>query len=360
MLIKIFFITVLILIVLLVSVTISFKHETYFKMTGNNYFKTIFDVGRYGEYLSYKKLKAYELDGGKFLFNCYLPKDDDTTTEIDVMLIHSTGIFVIESKNYSGWIFGSEQNKTWTQTLHIGKGNIKKEHFYNPIMQNNTHIKWLRKIVGNHVPIYSLIVFSERCTLKDITVENPDVMVINRQHINIAVKNMGNRSIQALSRMDIARIHEMLYPYTQTTEYEKQKHIDNIEAKHKIKKYPIHNITDEPSDKTNDADSFDSNLKQIDNEAAESKKAIEESIGDKSTTEITTKQNESIEETQNMEKENVTDQSINQICPRCGAELILRTATKGEHAGEQFYGCSRFPKCRYTKALEKNHSIYQL
>lgn len=37
------------------------------------------------------------------------------------------------------------------------------------------------------------------------------------------------------------------------------------------------------------------------------------------------------------------------LCPRCGSELVLRTARSGAHAGEQFYGCSAFPKCRYTK-----------
>ena len=37
------------------------------------------------------------------------------------------------------------------------------------------------------------------------------------------------------------------------------------------------------------------------------------------------------------------------ICPRCGSELVLRTAKRGAHAGEQFYGCSSFPKCRYMQ-----------
>ena len=37
------------------------------------------------------------------------------------------------------------------------------------------------------------------------------------------------------------------------------------------------------------------------------------------------------------------------ICPLCGSELILRTAKKGPNEGKQFYGCSTFPKCRYTK-----------
>lgn len=147
---------------------------------------------------------------------------------------------MIESKNYSGWIFGSEKTKTWTQTLRNGRGRARKEHFYNPIMQNNTHIKHLKKIVGMHVPVYSVIAFSERCTLKDVTVESADIKVINRQHIDTAVKYLGNQSIQALSKMDIERIYEMLYPYTQTTEYEKLQHIENVNAiKHESKVVPI-------------------------------------------------------------------------------------------------------------------------
>lgn len=315
MLIKIFFVLVLLLIILLIFEVITYKHETYYKITGNSFFRTIFDAGKYGEYLTYKKLKEYEVDGGKFLFNCYIPKEDGKTTEVDVLLIHSTGIFVIESKNYSGWIFGSENNKTWTQTLRVCKGNVRKEHFYNPIMQNNTHVKWLREIVGTNVPIYSLIAFSERCTLKDITVESSDVVVINRQHISESVKHMGNRSIQALSKMDISRIQEMLYPYTQTTEYEKQQHIDNIKtARYKTKKKSTDNTVYESSNNANNTNEAVSNCKHVENTA----------------------------------QENTTIQNINRICPRCGAELVLRTAKKGEHSGEQFYGCSKFPKCRYT------------
>lgn len=44
-------------------------------------------------------------------------------------------------------------------------------------------------------------------------------------------------------------------------------------------------------------------------------------------------------------------QDNKKICARCGAELVLRIAKKGEHAGEQFYGCSRFPKCRYKENI---------
>ena len=40
------------------------------------------------------------------------------------------------------------------------------------------------------------------------------------------------------------------------------------------------------------------------------------------------------------------------ICPLCGAKLVLRTARKGQNAGQQFWGCSSFPNCRYTKNID--------
>jgi restriction system protein len=39
-------------------------------------------------------------------------------------------------------------------------------------------------------------------------------------------------------------------------------------------------------------------------------------------------------------------------CPRCGSELVLRTAKKGPRTGTSFYGCSAFPKCRYTQSID--------
>ena len=142
-----------------------FRKTEYYRQTQKTPFTFLSDKGSYGEYLTYKELKSYEKSGAKFLFNCYLPTQDGKTSEIDVMMIHTSGIYVFESKNYSGWIFGSEEGKTWTQTLPSGR-KAHKEHFYNPVMQNRTHIKWLRKQISDSVPVHSIIVFSERCELK--------------------------------------------------------------------------------------------------------------------------------------------------------------------------------------------------
>ena len=41
------------------------------------------------------------------------------------------------------------------------------------------------------------------------------------------------------------------------------------------------------------------------------------------------------------------------FCPKCEAEMVLRTAKKGVDAGRQFWGCSTYPKCRFTMPAAK-------
>lgn len=40
------------------------------------------------------------------------------------------------------------------------------------------------------------------------------------------------------------------------------------------------------------------------------------------------------------------------FCPKCKNQMILRTTKKGNNIGNQFWGCSRFPKCRFTMKPE--------
>lgn len=91
----------------------------------------------------------------------YVPKKSGEMTQVDHVLLSPYGIFVIETKNYSGWIFGQEQQKYWTQTIYN-----KKSRFYNPILQNNTHIKALRQHLNIDVPMHSIVVFSNAATFR--------------------------------------------------------------------------------------------------------------------------------------------------------------------------------------------------
>lgn len=247
--------------------------------------------GKYGEKLTERELKKVNLFGrkGKTLRNIYIPKDNGETSEIDIMFICQKGIFVFESKNYSGWIFGNERDQYWTASLAGGQ----KNRFYNPIKQNRTHLKWLSNYISSsdvEVPLFSVIVFSERCELKKITTFSTDINVIKRDHTYKTVKKIWNSSEDKLTENQVEMIYEKLSLLTNVDDAVKTAHIKNIENKYI---------------RSSD-DSIQSEMK-------------------------------------------INDSTNDLICPRCGNKLVLRTAKKGPNAGNQFYGCAAFPKCRYIR-----------
>jgi hypothetical protein len=211
----------------------TYYESLYYKEKHCYYHNLINDVGAYGEYLIYDYLKDLQNSGGKFLFNTYLSKNQTETTEIDVMLIHQCGIFVFESKNYSGWIFGNEKDDKWTQTLPAKRGTAHKEHFYNPIKQNQTHIKALKEQILEDIPIYSIIVFSERCELKEIKADIPNTYIIKRNDILQTITKILFENRRKLSETEIENLYNNLYPYTKVSEDIKQKHIDDINMRMK-------------------------------------------------------------------------------------------------------------------------------
>ena len=95
------------------------------------------------------------------LKNITLPTDDGTT-QIDHIVVSQYGIFVIETKNMKGWIFGDEHQKTWTQKIY--KHTTK---FQNPLHQNYKHTKTIESALNiNADKIFSLIVFVGDSTFK--------------------------------------------------------------------------------------------------------------------------------------------------------------------------------------------------
>lgn len=286
---------------------ITYRKTNYYKITHNSFLSVRFDKGRRGEYLTYKYLRNLEKGGSRFLFNIYLPKGNGETTEIDVMLIDNDGVFVFESKNYSGWIFGSETQKNWTQCLPQGKGRTsQKEHFLNPIFQNKLHISTLKQILGENFPFYSIITFSERCTLKNISVSDPMTCVINRNQVSAAVKSLSSANASKLSQEEIDRIYDSLLPFTQVSDEVKEKHINDIQSNH------LETVSDTLSVKETPLPTSDLSEKV-------------ETTKERSSTDFT--------------------------CPVCGGTLILRTASHGSNKGNQFYGCSNYPKCHYIKNI---------
>lgn len=268
-----------------------YEKTEYYLQTKNPYFSVRFNTGQLGEFYTYKYL--HSLAGYKrYLFNLYIPKSNGETTELDVVLLHESGIYVFESKNYSGWIFGTESQQYWTQTLPTGRGKSQKNKFYNPILQNKGHLKWLQTFLADQtLPFYSYIVFSDRCTLKNITVTSEKHCVVNRYDLFSAVQQNIERVGVQLSSERIDELFEKLYPFTQINEAEKMMHIANIQQR-----------------------------------------------------------------TQDKVSENIvafmaTSNAKKTLCPRCGGQLVMRVAAKGTHQGKKFWGCSNYPKCRYIENL---------
>ena len=215
-------------ILYVLSIFLKYRKSSYKDASGNSFLQILFAKGNYGEFLITSRLKKLEMYD-RLLTNVYLRKSDGSTTEIDILMIAETGIYVFESKNYSGWIFGDEKGRNWTQVLE----NKQKNHFYNPVWQNNGHITALKHATGLGNPeLYrSYIVFSERCTLKKVTVDSHNVFVMKRDSLlrNVKLDMMSSPNVFDSEQVD--RIYVKLLGFTHADSYTKSAHIENVRSK---------------------------------------------------------------------------------------------------------------------------------
>ncbi|WP_414838600.1 nuclease-related domain-containing protein [Carnobacterium sp. TMP28] len=207
---------------------LEFQMSSYRLASNHTFIQTFFNKGNWGEYKIYTELE--KVKGKKrILTNLYLPKKDGSTTEVDLVMITKFGFFVIESKNYGGWIFGNEANRNWTQSFP----NKKKFKFFNPIWQNKGHIRALQETLAITDPtwMHSLIVFSNRCELKKITLTSPTVHVIKKQKIKRVLKKITAKTKPVLTPEEVEQYAQALEPYTHADEKTKELHIETIKAK---------------------------------------------------------------------------------------------------------------------------------
>jgi restriction system protein len=182
------------------------------------------------------------------------------TTQIDHVLVSIYGIFVVETKNMDGWIFGDERSAQWTQCI-FGK----KFRFQNPLHQNYRHTRALGEFLGltEHV-LRSVVFFIGDCEFK--TPMPPNV-----------VSHGLCRYIQSF--------REPVFSAEESGEI--------LARLNQAKSAPV--------------------------------------------------------ATHALHVSGLRERHGGSSCPKCGSALVLRTAREGAHAGGSFFGCSAFPKCRYTR-----------
>jgi len=206
------------------------------------------------------------LDKNKYhlIKNVTLPTDDGTT-QIDHIIISKYGIFVVETKNMKGWIFGGDHQKIWTQSIFKHKSK-----FQNPLHQNYKHVKTLERVLNiESDKIFSVIVFVGDATFK------------TQMPANV---NYPRGYLQYIKSKN-----EILFSKEEVKEAIRAIEFGRFERSYKTNRDHVKHV-----------------------------KSI-----------VVNKQNK-------------------KSCPKCGNEMVLRTAKKGVNAGDNFWGCSMFPKCRMT------------
>ena len=217
--------------------------------------------GKIGEARVSRRLKKLaKKNGGQIFDNVIIPGENDKTSQIDHIYVCKYGVFVVETKNYAGRIYGTDGQLEWTQVLAYGHN---KNKLYNPVKQNGTHIGRLSDVLKLDVTFFSVVVF-----------------------VKANIDNVDSDYVYS-----IRDLKYLLFEMEELLNDNQVEEICNV-----INEYKLH-----PA--------------KTDREHVKEVKQMQRDIA-------------------------------NNICPRCGSELVLRHGKSGD-----FYGCSNYPKCKFTKKV---------
>jgi len=147
----------------------------------------------------------------------------DGTTQIDHVLVSRFGIFVIETKDYKGWIFANPDDRYWTQVLYQAKFR-----FQNPIRQNYKHVRAIQELLEFLPPdvVHPVVVFTGDAEFKTIIPDGvftlsgflayieghvEEVMSINR--VQFCVGRIETSRLLITKETDVEHVQELRRRY---------------------------------------------------------------------------------------------------------------------------------------------------
>lgn len=162
------------------------------------------------------------------VFTDIVIKDDLGLTQIDIIVILPSGIWVIEAKDMSGLILANQYGYKWTQVLAGGK---YKKTFQNPIRQNHRHVKALEFITGQLAEsIESLVVFNDRCKFGDKGI--PDGVLVGIHKATQHIEQLKTRPVQLSFEQMEQLCGKIAFAKLEGSKI-KEKHIQNLHDKHR-------------------------------------------------------------------------------------------------------------------------------
>ena len=268
---------------------------------------SIAQIGEYGEKNIIYELKHSDLD--MYIMHDIYLEVNGVGAQIDFLIVTKKIIYVIECKNLYGDITVREDGAFIREFSYKGRKK-QKEAIYSPITQNEHHLHVLKEYIKDGK--ISIVKFLTDKMFNHIF--KSVIVLANPKTILKTPRNFSGTILRA----------DQLVRYI-----EEQNRMSNI-------------IEGSTKDIANTARSYLAG--HIPNHTDYSKKYQE----------LLQKVQEEEEKSPN--KELQTNNTVNvqkRYCPKCGSELVIRVAKKGENVGKKFYGCSKFPKCWFTENIEE-------
>ena len=179
-------------------------------------------IGREGERkVSFRLRQLYQLDETtRYIDDVIIVDNYGNSHQIDHIAIRHNGVFCIETKNIAGYIFGSVNGDTWTQAL----AKDVRNSYVSPIVQNKTHVKVLKEVIGDRYKVNSVIVLA-RNNSRFIT--NKPSNVINVAGLIKYLRNYDDGVY--LSNEEIINIYNDIIDAS--SDMSLNEHINNIKGK---------------------------------------------------------------------------------------------------------------------------------
>lgn len=271
--------------------------------------------------LAGEKNIAFELKNSDIdmyvLHDLYL-ECNNMQAQIDYLIVTRKRIYVIECKNLIGNI-EIDNSGNFIRTYELFGKKIK-EGLYSPITQNERHRLVIKGLRGQEKNIITKIFFEKNFdnNYKSVVVLANPKTYLNAKYAKKEVKDQVIRADQLVSY--IKQKDEEITDFTYSEE--------------EMRKLATFFLERNISERSDYSKRYEEMLQALD--------ALKKD--DSTIVDVDANNNDYVDSTKEMAK--------SYICPYCGSELVLRTASKGANVGKQFYGCKSFPKCRYVQYMK--------
>jgi len=239
------------------------------------------------------------------LHDLYFEKDG-FSAQIDYLVVTRGINFVLECKNLFGNI-EIDNSGNFIRTFTYGKTKVK-EGIYSPITQNQRHLEVIRLLRGdtkNFIEKASFDSSFSKIYRSVVVLANPKT-VLNAKYARKEIREQVIRADQLIS-------------YIKKANHENEFGISSEKVMLNLGQFFLDCHKDNPQDYF-----------------IKYRNAVTE-------TKVTEELNNII---------SINDVINQNKCPKCGSDMIKRKATKGANIGKEFFGCSKFPKCRSTLNID--------